>query len=151
MTSLVVIVPALPMISAILTQVLSARFEQRVAWVSVIATGITFTLTVVTLGLELAGLGEHQIGALYNWGVLLSDPLGAIMGVLIAGISLIVHLYSVRYMAEEPGYARFFVLLDLMTSALLVMVAAGDLLTLLVAWHVIGVLLYFLLGYDTRR
>jgi NADH-quinone oxidoreductase subunit L len=42
------------------------------------------------------------------------------------------------------------VLLDLMTAALLVMVAAGDLITLLIAWHLIGVLLYFLLGHDTR-
>ena len=73
------------------------------------------------------------------------------MGVLIAGISLIVHVYSVRYMAEEAGYARFFALLDLMTAALLVMVAAGDLVTLVVSWHVIGVLLYFLLAHDLRR
>ena len=151
MTPLIVIVPALPILSAILTQVLSARFEQRVAWVSVTATGITFTLTIAILGLELAGMGEHRIDSLYGWGVLLTDPLSAIMGVLISGISLMVHLYSVRYMAEEPGYARFFVLLDLMTAALLVMVAAGDLITLLIAWHVVGVLLYFLLGYDTRR
>jgi NADH-quinone oxidoreductase subunit L len=53
-------------------------------------------------------------------------------------------------MAEEPGYARFFVLLDLMTATLLVMVAAGDLLTLLIAWHLVGVLLYFLLGHNTQ-
>ena len=56
-----------------------------------------------------------------------------------------VHVYAVRYMAEEPGYARFYILLDLMAAAILLMVAAGDLVTLLVAWHLIGVLLYFLL------
>jgi NADH-quinone oxidoreductase subunit L len=151
MEQLITILPALPIISAILTQLLSARLARRVAWVSVTATGITFALTVVILGLQLAGLGEDRIGTSLGWGVLLNDPLSAIMGVLIAGISLIVHMYSIRYMAEEPGYARFFVLLDLMTAALLVMVAAGDLVTLVIAWHVIGVLLYFLLGYDMRR
>ena len=60
------------------------------------------------------------------------------------------HLFSVRYMIEEPGYPRFFSLLDGMTATLLLMVAAGDLVTLLIAWHLVGVLLYFLLGYDTR-
>ena len=118
---------------------------------SVSAAIITFALTLVLLGLELAGHRIDHIGNVHAWGVLLSDPLSAIMGVLIAGISLIVHLYSVRYMAEEPGYGRFFALLDLMTAALLVMVAAGDLVTLVVSWHVISVLLYFMLGHDMRR
>jgi NADH-quinone oxidoreductase subunit L len=72
------------------------------------------------------------------------------MAVVISGISYIVHVYSIRYMAEEPGYARFFILLDLMTAALLAMVAAGDLIMLLLAWYLIGVVLYFLLGHDTR-
>jgi NADH-quinone oxidoreductase subunit L len=151
MELLIAIIPTLPIVSAILIQLLSGRFERRVVWLSVAAVNITFALTVAILVLELAGMGGHRIGATNSWGMLLSDPLSAVMSVLIAGISLIVHLYSVRYMAEEPGYIRFFVLLDLMTAALLIMVAAGDLITLLIAWHVIGVLLYFLLGHDTRR
>ncbi|MGD8570479.1 MAG: proton-conducting transporter membrane subunit [Gammaproteobacteria bacterium] len=141
----------LPIVSAVLIQMLSGRFERRVVWLSMAAASITFALTILILFLELAGLGAHRVGASHGWGMLISDPLSAIMGVLIAGISLIVHLYSVRYMVEEPGYVRFFVLLDLMTAALLIMVVAGDLLTLLIAWHAIGVLLYFLLGHDTRR
>ena len=151
MEQLIATIPALPIVSAILMQLLSRQFGRRVVWLSVSAVTITFTLTVVMLCLELAGLDIHSIGASRTWGVLLTDPLSAVMGVLIAGISLIVHLYSIRYMAEEQGYARFFVLLDLMTAALLVMVAAGDLVTLMISWHAIGVLLYFLLGHDTRR
>jgi len=53
-------------------------------------------------------------------------------------------------MIEEPGYIRFFALLSGMTGTLLLMVAAGDLISLLIAWHLVGILLYFLLGYDTR-
>lgn len=151
MEQLIAIVPMLPIVSAVLIQGLSSRFDRRFVWLSMTAAGITFALTVVVLGLELAGLGGNSIDASHGWGVITSDPLSAIMGVLITGISLIVHLYSVRYMVEEPGYIRFFVLLDLMTAALLIMVAAGDLVTLVIAWHVIGVLLYFLLGHDTRR
>ena len=53
-------------------------------------------------------------------------------------------------MVEEPGYGRFFTLLDLMTGSLMLMVVAGDLITLVIAWHLVGILLYFLLGHDTR-
>ncbi len=151
MEQLITSIPALPIISAILTQALASRLDRRVAWLSVTMLALTFALTVVILVAHLAGFDSQVVGATHSWGILLNDPLSAIMGVLISGISLIVHIYSVRYMAEEPGYARFFVLLDLMTASLLVMVAAGDLITLLVAWHFIGILLYFLLGYDMRR
>src|SRR3569832_1286735 len=150
MNQLIALVPALPVISALLPHLLAARLGRRVARLRVVATGIPFALTVVMLGLTVAGHGSEQIAAAGDIGVLLSDPLSAVMAVLIAGISFIVHLYSVRYMAEEAGYARFFVLLDLMTAALLIMVAAGKLITLLAAWHLIGVLLYFLLGQETR-
>ena len=151
MEKLIVIVPALPVVSAILMQMFSGRDQHRVVWLSVAAMTLTFALTVLMLVMELSGNGLHQISTSHSWGILLLDPLSAVMGVLIGGISLIVHLYSIRYMVEEAGYVRFFVLLDLMTATLLVMVSAGDLITLLIAWHAIGVLLYFLLGHDTRR
>lgn len=150
MKPLIALVPALPVISAVLTHLLAARLGRRVARLSAAATGITFGLTLLVLYLTATGHTPRPLSAAGEVGILLSDPLSAVMGVLIAGISFIVHLYSVRYMAEESGYARFFVLLDLMTAALLLMVSAGDLITLLAAWHVIGVLLYFLLGQDTR-
>ena len=101
MEQLIAVVPALPIVSAILMQLLSGRPERRVVSLSVTAAIITFALTVAILGLELAGLGGQHVGMSHSWGVLVSDPLSAIMGVLIAGISLIVHLYSIRYMAED--------------------------------------------------
>jgi NADH-quinone oxidoreductase subunit L len=151
MKQLIAIVPLLPIISAVTALLVAGRVQRRVARLSVSTATITFMLTIVVLAMEIVGHDAHHLGGSHGWGILLSDPLSAIMGVLISGISLIVHLYSVRYMAEEAGYIRFFVLLDLMTAILLVMVAAGDLITLMVAWHGIGILLYFLLGHDTRR
>src|SRR3569623_3632173 len=101
MNQLIALVPALPVISARLTQLLAARRGRRVARLSVVATGITFALTVVMRGLTVAGRGPGQIAAAGDIGVLMSDPLSAVMAVLIAGISFIVHLYSVRYMDED--------------------------------------------------
>lgn len=150
MEQLVVVVAALPLLSAGVIQLLSARLGRGAARLSVFTASITFVLAAGILAWAVTQGGSGQIALAGSWGVLLFDPLSALMAFMIAGISLIVHVYSVRYMAEEQGYARFFVLLDLMTAALLVMVAAGDLITLLIAWHLIGILLYFLLGQDTR-
>jgi NADH-quinone oxidoreductase subunit L len=147
---LVLLLPALPLLAALLAQLLGGLLGRQVAGLSVAGALLSFAAAVALLALALTGHGPEQVSLGGSWGTLLFDPLSSLMGLVITGISLIVHIYAVRYMAEEPGYARFFMLLDLMAAALLVMVAAGDLVTLLVAWHLIGVLLYFLLGHDTR-
>lgn len=150
MEQLIVLVPTLPLISAALVQLFSARLGRQAAQLSVALATATFIVVLAILYFELTGNSPGQVAMSDDAGILRSDPLSALMGLLISGISLIVHVFSVRYMAEEAGYVRFFVLLDLMTATLLIMVSAGDLVTLLVAWHLVGVLLYFLLGQDTR-
>ena len=150
MDQLILLLPSLPLASALLTHLLSGTLGRGVSRISVAGGTVSFVFAAIMLGSVLSGQEASRLALDSSWGSLLFDPLSVLMGLLIAGISLLVRIYSVRYMAEETGYARFFVLLDLMTAALLVMVAAGDLITLLIAWHLIGVLLYFLLGHDTR-
>jgi NADH-quinone oxidoreductase subunit L len=150
MEHMILVVVALPMASALLTHLLSAPMGRRVSRISIAGLTATFLCAAVLLWHAVYQPGTSEIALGMGWGMLLFDPLSALMALVVSGISLIVHLYSRRYMAEEAGYGRFFVLLDLMTAALLVMVAAGDLITLLIAWHLIGVLLYLLLGQDTR-
>ena len=151
MDGLILLLAALPAAAALIVYLLDGNLGRRgVTRISLTCTGLAFITAVTLLSMSIGGDPVSQHGLVDDqgkgWGSLLFDPLSVLMSVVIAGISFIVHLYSVRYMAEEPGYARFFILLDIMTSALLVMVAAGDLITLLVAWHIIGVVLYFLLG-----
>ena len=150
MQQLILLVIALPFVSAVLTQLFSARLGRRSATVSIACAWITFLLAVLTLWTAFSTSDVYEFSLFSDWGVIRFDSLGVLMSAVIATISLVVHLYSVRYMVEEPGYARFFALLDGMTGTLLLMVAAGDLITLLVAWHLVGILLYFLLAYDTR-
>lgn len=150
MEHVILLIPAIPILSALLIHLLAKRLGHTVARIGVGLMLLTFAMAVAALWLAASGHGSHSV-ALFDSGlILLFDPLSSLMAVVIAGISLIVHVYSLRYMAEESGYARFFVLLGLMTASLLVMVSAGDLLTLLIAWHLIGVLLYFLLAHDSR-
>jgi NADH-quinone oxidoreductase subunit L len=150
MDQLVLLLPAIPLASSLLTHLLGGVLGRGAAKISVAGGVLTFVLAVYLLIIKL--LGEpthlHMLGS--SWGSILFDPLSVLMAVLISGISLLVRIYSIRYMAEETGYPRFFVLLDLMTATLLLMVSAGDLITLLISWYLVGILLYFLLGHDTR-
>lgn len=139
-----------PLFSALLTALLSDRLGHRISRVSTGMAGVTFLLSIWLLGSALAGDAPVTVALSPAVGHILFDPLGALLAFLITGISLIVHVYSMRYMAEEQGYARFFVLLDLMIATLLALVSAGDLVTMLVTWHLVGMLLYFLLGQDMR-
>lgn len=143
--------PLVPVVSAIVVPFVGRASASAAARVSVGAMAVTLLLALALLGACLSmpatAVGVIRLGPL----ALLLDHLAVTMAVLVAGISFIVHVYSVRYMADEPGYARFFALLDLMTADILLLVCAGDLLTLLVAWFLVGVVLYFLLGHDTTR
>jgi len=150
MQQLILPVIALPFLSAVVIQLFSARLGRRAASISVALAWLVFLCAVVVLWMAVSGADVADFELLHGRGIIRFDPLSTLLSLVIAAISLIVHLYSVRYMVEEAGYARFFVLLDGMTGTLLLMVSAGDLITLLVAWHLVGILLYFLLGYDTR-
>jgi len=143
--------PLLSLLAALLIPALAPRLGERVAHVSVAASLAMFLLAA---GLFVAQLGAGE-GRLTGLGIglfsLYIDALSALMAFAVSAIGLVVHLFSVRYMRDDPGYARFFALLDGIIAVILLMVLAGDLLTLLLAWHLIGVLLYFLLGHDLRR
>jgi len=151
MSKLIILIISLPLFSALLTHLLTGQLGRCVARISVAATVLTVFSTAILLWLSLSGSLVGDSIATSHWTVLFYDPLSILMALVISIISLIVHIYSLRYMAEEAGYGRFFVLLDLMTASLILMVAAGDLITLLISWHLVGVLLYFLLGQDTRN
>lgn len=147
----VLALPALPLLSAALIPLLSGGHQRRAARWSIGFTTFTLLVALALLVQHLRGAqGQSLFVGVQSIGLLL-DPLSLAMSVLVAGISLIVHVYSLNYMADEPGYVRFFSLLDLMTATILLMVSAGDLITLLVAWFAVGQLLYFLLGHNTQR
>ncbi len=150
MERLIIVVAVLPLISALLIQLFAGRIGRGIARLSVVFTTLSFILSCVLLALALMGSEIQTFSLGSSVSVLLFDPLSILLATIILGISLIVHLYSVRYMAEEAAYGQFFVLLDLMTAALLFMVLAGDLITLVISWYLVGIVLYFLLGQDTR-
>ncbi|OYV41189.1 MAG: oxidoreductase [Thiomonas sp. 20-64-5] len=148
----VLALPVLPLLSAAFVPLCCARAKRRAAQWSIAFISLTLAVALMLLAHHLrAGLDSPALFVGIGQAGLLLDPLSMAMAILVASISLIVHVYSLNYMADEPGYVRFYALLDLMTAAILLMISAGDLVTLLVAWFAVGQLLYFLLGHNTER
>ncbi|MCE3224258.1 MAG: nuoL [Nitrospira sp.] len=80
--------------------------------------------------------------------IVLVDRLAAVMMMLITAVSLVIHVYSRRYMRDDPGYVKFYLLLSLLTFVLLCLVTSGHLLWLFVFWHAVTWLLRSLLTFN---
>jgi NADH-quinone oxidoreductase subunit L len=145
MERLVFLLIILPLVSAGIVGF--GQFGRRSAAISIGFNVAVFAIALFLLAASLDGVPNGVLHLNPVWGSVQFDPLAVLMAAVISGISLIVHVYSRRYMAEESGYARFFALLDLMVVCLLLMVCAADLLTLVIAWNLIGLVLFWLLDH----
>ena len=75
------------------------------------------------------------------------DPLSALMVLVITGVGFLIHLYAAGYMADDPGYGRFFATMNLFVASMLVLVLADNLLLLYLGWEGVGVCSYLLIGF----
>src|SRR5437899_2950263 len=149
--SYVILVPLLPLLAAIVIGIAGSVLRERsvrIAAPAVIAAfaGAVATLVLVTLNGPIsvrfyepstAGISVLSLGFYI-------DRLSAVMMVLITGVSTTIYLYSMRYMQQERGYARFHALLALTTFVLLCMVSSANLLMLFIFWQLLSWLLYLL-------
>lgn len=146
------LIPLFPLLASLAVAVGVIRDPGRAARLATAAVLASLILAITTLaqvlfrGAEEATLGPWPLPL----GIELSlpfhlDPLAAVMLTLITGVSTLVHLYSARYMSGDPGYARFFAKLGLITAFLTVFVMAGDLIVLYLAWELVTLALALLL------
>jgi NADH-quinone oxidoreductase subunit L len=82
---------------------------------------------------------------------LLVDPLSVFMMLVVSGVSALIHLYSVGYMASDRGYTRFFAYLNFFVFSMLLLVEAGNFLFLIVGWAFVGAASYLLISFWYRR
>ena len=82
---------------------------------------------------------------------ILMDSLTAIMLVVVSGVSLVVQIYSQGYMADDPGYARYYATMSLFTGAMLGLVLASSILQMFVFWELVGLSSYLLIGFWYHR
>jgi len=159
MTSVYLWIPLAPLAGAILAglfgRALGRTGSHRVTILGVL---ISFLLSLYVLFDVLKG--NTYNGAAYTWitsgearfsiGFLI-DRLSALMMVVVTFVSLMVHVYTIGYMAEDPGYQRFFGYISLFTFSMLMLVMANNFLQLFFGWEAVGVVSYFLIGFWYTR
>src|SRR3989449_203369 len=81
----------------------------------------------------------------------LVDPLTGVMLLVVTGVGMLIHIYSVGYMHDDPGYARYFAYLNLFVFSMTMLVLAGNFLLLYVFWEAVGLCSYLLIGFWYTR
>ena len=89
-------------------------------------------------------------GVRFDIGFLI-DPLSALMMLVVTFVSLMVHIYTIGYMADDPGYQRFFSYIALFTFSMLMLVMANNFLQLFFGWEAVGLVSYLLIGFWYTR
>ena len=79
------------------------------------------------------------------------DRLTAMMMVVVTFVSFLVHLYTIGYMAEDPGYQRFFSYISLFTFSMLMLVMSNNFMQLFFGWEAVGLVSYLLIGFWYKR
>jgi NADH-quinone oxidoreductase subunit L len=148
------IVVLLPFVSAPLTLLFGTRTPGRGAVYGIAAVGASFVLSLGALWHFVEGGGPFEgsvdwftIGPLHIELGILVDGLTGIMLVVVTAVSLAVHVYSLGYMHGDERFTWFYVVLSLFTAAMLAVVVSNNLIQLLVAWEVMGVCSYLLIGH----
>ena len=144
-----------PLIAAILIWIFGKNIPTYVARVGVVATAISFFISAWTLYSVSTEGPIHFIlwpsnpesSSVLKIGMWV-DRLTAIMMVLITSVSAVIHVYSIRYLEGDPGYARFFALLSFMTFVILGLVASPNLFMLFIFWQLLSLALYLILAFN---
>jgi len=143
-----------PLVGVLINAFFGRRIGRRaVATVACTAIALAFLWAVNLLARAGAGASEET---LFSWiaagkfqvaFALLLDPLSALMATVVAGVSFLIHVYSVGYMADDERYARYFAYLNLFVFAMLILVLANNYLVMYVGWEGVGLCSYLLIGF----
>ncbi|TNC95858.1 MAG: NADH-quinone oxidoreductase subunit L [Gallionellaceae bacterium] len=155
MHSLYLVVPLAPLLGAIAAGLFGKWLGRT--W----SHRITITLVAVSFFASLAifqdvSAGNTFNGPIYTWltsgdtsfqvGFLI-DKLTVTMMLVVTFVSLMVHIYTIGYMEEDPGYQRFFSYISLFTFSMLMLVMANNFMQLFFGWEAVGLVSYLLIGF----
>jgi NADH-quinone oxidoreductase subunit L len=157
------IVLACPLAGMTLIALLFNRLPGRAAgWLGTFSVGLSFLFSVLTLvSLQGHSPAHRQLtSTLWSYAstvgvdaklTILVDPLSVFMICVVSGVSALIHLYSVSYMASDRGYARFFAYLNYFVLSMLLLVLAGNFVILIIGWAFVGAASYLLISFWYRR
>src|SRR6266571_6560115 len=156
---LYLLVPLAPLAGALIAGLGGRRIGRAGAhWVTIAGVAVSFVASCAVFLNVLDGAVFN--GPVYTWLVsdgarfeigFLIDRLSALMMVVVTFVSLMVHVYTIGYMAEDPGYQRFFAYIALFTFSMLMLVMANNFLQLFFGWEAVGLVSYLLIGFWYTR
>ena len=159
MSMLYLIVPLAPLLGAILAGLFGKKIGRAGSHVVTIAgVAISFLASVVIYFDVQAGNTFN--GTVYQWAKsgdlvfeigFLIDSLTVMMMLVVTFVSLMVHIYTIGYMSEDPGYQRFFSYISLFTFSMLMLVMSNNFLQLFFGWEAVGLVSYLLIGFWYTR
>ena len=150
-----------PLLASVIAGLFGGRIGRAGAHrLTILAVGVSFVLSVWILEGLISGRLQPYDGTVYTWGVsdglhmevgFLVDRLSALMMTVVTFVSLMVHIYTIGYMHEDPGYQRFFSYISLFTFAMLMLVMANNFLQLFFGWEAVGLVSYLLIGFWYKK
>jgi NADH-quinone oxidoreductase subunit L len=158
----VVAIIALPLAGFLIQAIVGRRMGLNAFWIPVGAVVLSWLCAVVVIAATLGGsTGDAGISVtLWHWIAAGSftvdigffvDHLTAVLLIVVTTIGMLVHIYSIGYMRHDPGYWRFFAYLNLFMVSMLLIVLADTWLVLFVAWELVGLSSYLLIGFWYRK
>jgi NADH-quinone oxidoreductase subunit L len=159
MQKLYLLVPLAPLFGAIIAGLFGWAIGRRAAHtITILGMMVCLVASIVVFQDVMAGNVFN--GPVYTWlasgsihfeiGFLI-DPLSATMMIVVSFVSLMVHIYTIGYMAEDPGYQRFFSYISLFTFSMLMLVMSNNFLQLFFGWEAVGLVSYLLIGFWYTR
>jgi NADH-quinone oxidoreductase subunit L len=159
MKSLYLLVPLAPLAGALLAGLFGKLIGRTGAHLVTIL-GVAVALWASVMIYQDVQAGHNFNGAIYTWlesgglklqvGFLI-DPLTVMMMLVVTFVSLMVHIYTIGYMADDPGYQRFFSYISLFTFSMLMLVMSNNFVQLFFGWEAVGLVSYLLIGFWYTR
>ena len=156
--ALYLVIPLAPLAGALVAGFLGWKLREQAHWAPIIGVAIAFYLSLAVLWQTSQNMTFY--GDVYTWAVLGHlpvavgfdiDSLTALMLVIVTFVSLCVHLYTIGYMHDDPGYARFFSYIALFTFSMIMLVMSNNFLQLFFGWEAVGLVSYLLIGFWFQR
>ena len=155
----VVLLLVFPLAGVLINGLLGHRLGRLAGIIGTLAIAASWIIAIVGIFLPVLR-GEHLDANLYEWirsGNLSAsigfhiDALAAVMILVVTTVSLLIHIYSIGYMHDDPGFFRFFTYLNLFVFAMLILVTANNYLMMFVGWEGVGLCSYLLIGFWYER
>jgi len=161
MEKLYLAIPLAPLIGAIIAGLFGRQIGRAGAHtVTILGVAISFVLSLIVLKHIVIDEAGPFNGSVYTWMVsdgvrfeigFLIDRLTALMITVVSFVSLMVHIYTIGYMHDDPGYQRFFSYIALFTFSMLMLVMSNNFLQLFFGWEAVGLVSYLLIGFWYTR